>query len=110
MRDRGARLAVAASTPTLRVGRATRRPRNPANAPAGWQADTPAHLETLPAGERGAAMFTRALPGGALAYATPLVASVRFTKRDDGHVTRESLGAVRFVPLIGAEAWPELTT
>jgi protein-L-isoaspartate(D-aspartate) O-methyltransferase len=32
---------------------------------------------------------------------------VRATRRSDGSVARESLGAVRFVPLIGEEGWSD---
>ena len=34
----------------------------------------------------------------------------RITKEDDGDVTREALGGVRFVPLLGAEGWDASTT
>ena len=32
---------------------------------------------------------------------------VRVRRRPDGTVVREDLGGVRFVPLIGAQGWPE---
>lgn len=66
-------LARAASTDGVTVGRATRKPRNPANAASGWREEAIAHFEALPPAERGAARFSRALPDGATAYAEPLV-------------------------------------
>jgi protein-L-isoaspartate(D-aspartate) O-methyltransferase len=32
---------------------------------------------------------------------------IKVTKQDDGILRQESLGAVRFVPLIGEEGWSE---
>ena len=54
------------------IGRATRKPRNPANAARGWQLDAIAQFET--AGHKGEVQpFTRVLPSGRVAYAEPLV-------------------------------------
>ena len=57
------------------VGRATRRPRNPANLAAGWQADALAQFEADAAAGRRleTQRFLRPLPGDRLGYAEPLV-------------------------------------
>lgn len=57
------------------VGRATRKPRNPANLATGWQADALAQFELDAATGRRleAARFLRPLPDGHLGYAEPLV-------------------------------------
>jgi len=57
------------------VGRATRKPRNPANLAAGWQANALAHFERRLAGGAplDGASWSKALPGGRTAYAEPLV-------------------------------------
>src|SRR5690606_8615986 len=57
------------------VGRATRKPRNPANAAGGWQADALAHFEQLVANGTPLAgtSFARILDDGRAAYAEPLV-------------------------------------
>jgi hypothetical protein len=57
------------------VGRATRKPRNPANVATGWRADALAKLEAMVAAGQpleGAAWSAR-LPDGKTAYAEPLV-------------------------------------
>lgn len=57
------------------VGRATRKPRNPANAAAGWRADALARFESMVAAGRplDGATWTARLPDGTTAYAEPLV-------------------------------------
>jgi hypothetical protein len=57
------------------VGRATRKPRNPANAAAGWRADALAQFESMVAAGRSldGATWASQLPDGATAYAEPLV-------------------------------------
>lgn len=57
------------------VGRMTRRPRNPANAVAGWQEEALAHFESLVAAGAtlDGAVFARTLDGGEVGYAEPLV-------------------------------------
>jgi hypothetical protein len=57
------------------VGRATRKPRNPKNEAAGWQAEALAHFEKLAADKTPLAgqSFARVLDGGKVAYAEPLV-------------------------------------
>lgn len=57
------------------VGRATRRPRNPQNLASGWQADALAEFEAAVAAGRRleTESFVRALPGGRIGYAEPLV-------------------------------------
>lgn len=57
------------------VGRATRRPRNPANLAAGWQADALVQFEADAAAGRRleTQRFLRPLPGDRLGYAEPLV-------------------------------------
>lgn len=68
-------LAKAASVDGLTVGRATNKPRNPANAAAGWQAEALASFEAKVAA--GAALegasWTATGPDGATRYAEPLV-------------------------------------
>lgn len=65
------RLAAAASGSGLKIGRATLRPRNPANLAEGWKRDAYQALEQ--ATDRQTATYTAELPSGALAYAEPLV-------------------------------------
>lgn len=69
--------AIAASLAQggVTIGRATRRPRNPANLAAGWQAEALAHFEQLRqgGGSLDGATWTRSLPEGRTAYAEPLV-------------------------------------
>jgi hypothetical protein len=57
------------------VGRATRKPRNPANAAAGWRADALAQFESMIAAGRSldGATWAARLPDGTTAYAEPLV-------------------------------------
>ena len=59
----------------LTLGRATRKPRNPANAVAGWQAEALAEFEaTVAAGKPlDGARYLRQLPDGQVRYAEPLV-------------------------------------
>lgn len=68
-------IAAELSKDGVEVGRATRRPRNPANAVAGWQDDALADFEARVA--RGepldGASFVRRLPDGRTGYAEPLV-------------------------------------
>ena len=69
--------AIAASLAKdgTRVGRATRRARNPSNRAEGWTLDALAHFEDLHARKQplGTATFSRVLADGRLAYAEPLV-------------------------------------
>ena len=69
--------AEACTTPPTGAdrGRMTRRPRNPANAVAGWQEEALAHFESLVAAGAtlDGAAFARTLDGGVVAYAQPLV-------------------------------------
>ncbi len=54
------------------IGRATRRPRNPANLASGWQLEAITQFERT--GHQGTvAPFERVLPSGRVAYAEPLV-------------------------------------
>jgi hypothetical protein len=57
------------------VGRATRKPRNPSNLAAGWQAEALARFEKAVATGKGleGASFARRLPDERTAYAEPLV-------------------------------------
>jgi hypothetical protein len=57
------------------VGRATRKPRNPANAAAGWRADALARFESMVAAGQplDGASWSARLPDGATAYAEPLI-------------------------------------
>jgi hypothetical protein len=68
-------LAASLSKDGITVGRATRKPRNPGNEAAGWQADALADFERMHADKQplAGASFTRRLPDGRAAYAEPLV-------------------------------------
>jgi hypothetical protein len=68
-------IAAGLSRDGVAVGRATRRPRNPANAATGWQAEAIAHFEALAARNAplAGATFARRLESGRVAYAEPLV-------------------------------------
>lgn len=65
------RLAAAASSPGLAIGRATLRPRNPDNLAVGWKLDAYHALER--AADRATATYTAELPSGVFVYAEPLV-------------------------------------
>jgi hypothetical protein len=68
-------LARSLSTGGVTVGRATRKPRNPANVATGWRADALARFEAMVAAGQplaGATWVSR-LPDGTAAYAEPLV-------------------------------------
>lgn len=68
-------LAQSLSTEGVKVGRATRKPRNPANAAAGWTADALTRFEKMKADGKdlAGASYARRLPDGRTAYAEPLV-------------------------------------
>lgn len=68
-------IAASLSTDGAVVGRATRKPRNPKNLAAGWQAEALARFEAAVASGKGldGAGFARRLPDGRTAYAEPLV-------------------------------------
>lgn len=68
-------LTAKLSTDGITVGRATRKPRNPANAATGWQADALTHFEAVAAAGKPlqGVTFARRLPDGRTAYAEPLV-------------------------------------
>lgn len=59
----------------VRVGRATRKPRNPTNVAAGWQAEALSRLESMAGGGEPleGATWVRRLPDGRTAYAGPIV-------------------------------------
>lgn len=63
------RLAAEASTGGVRVGRASPRSRNPANAAEGWRAEAFEHFAKNPAG----GAYTKALPSGVVAVAEPIL-------------------------------------
>ncbi|MFN0252761.1 MAG: DUF3365 domain-containing protein [Kofleriaceae bacterium] len=68
-------IAAALSTDGARVGRTTRRPRNPSNRAEGWKLDALAQFEDQHARAQPlkTATFSRVLPDGRVAYAEPLV-------------------------------------
>lgn len=67
-------IAAGLATGGVTVGRATRKPRNPANLAAGWQAEALAAFEQrAQAGTLAGATWTKTLPDGSTAYAEPLV-------------------------------------
>jgi protein-L-isoaspartate(D-aspartate) O-methyltransferase len=77
----------------------------------GWPAGAPYDAIAVAAGapEVPPALVAQLAPGGRLVMpvgATPqLQELIRVRKREDGSTTREELGAVRFVPLVGAQGW-----
>lgn len=68
-------LTAAVAREGATVGRATRKPRNPANEAAGWQVEALAYFEDLHAKKQPLAeqSFAKILDGGRVAYAEPLV-------------------------------------
>jgi Protein of unknown function (DUF3365) len=67
-------LAASLARDGITVGRATRKPRNPANEASGWQADALTELERAHSEKRPkAAFYMRRLPSGHVGYAEPLV-------------------------------------
>lgn len=68
-------LAQSLSTEGIVVGRATRKPRNPGNAAAGWTVDALTRFEKMKAEGKdlSGASYARRLPDGRTAYAEPLV-------------------------------------
>jgi hypothetical protein len=68
-------LARTLSSSGVTVGRATRKPRNPANAATGWRADALARFEAMVAAgvSLDGVTWTSRLPDGTTAYAEPLV-------------------------------------
>lgn len=68
-------IAAGLGTGGVTVGRATRKPRNPANLAAGWQADALTFFEAAAAAGQPVAggAFARQLADGRTAYAEPLV-------------------------------------
>ena len=68
-RDRAPRIAEESGTETMQVGRATLRPRNPANAPAAWLRPALDHYASHPEDR---APRTVALPDGGSGYIEPI--------------------------------------
>ncbi len=70
-------IATAVAGAGVTVGRATRKPRNPANLASDWRADALAYFEQQHAeGKKlDGAIWVRVLPSGRAAYAEPLVIS-----------------------------------
>ena len=68
-------IAEALRVDGVQVGRATRKPRNPANVATGWQAEALSRFETMArSGESlDGATWARRLPDGRTAYAEPIV-------------------------------------
>lgn len=68
-------LAASLAADGIVVGRATRKPRNPANAAAGWTADALTRFEKMKAEGRDVSgvTYSRRLPDGRTAYAEPLL-------------------------------------
>jgi len=68
-------LTAAVAREGATIGRATRKPRNPKNVAAGWQADALAQFEGQVAAGKPLAgqTFVRRLPEGRIAYGEPLV-------------------------------------
>lgn len=79
----------------------------------GWPGHAPYDAIVVAAGgpEVPAALLEQLAPGGRLVIPIgpdPRTQSlVRVRRRPEGGFTREDLGGVRFVPLIGAQGWPE---
>jgi hypothetical protein len=68
-------IAQSLSSGGIRVGRATRKPRNPGNAASGWQSEALARFESMVAAGQSleGATWASRLPDGSTAYAEPLV-------------------------------------
>ncbi|MEO8704389.1 MAG: DUF3365 domain-containing protein [Kofleriaceae bacterium] len=68
-------IAAGLASNGITVGRATRKPRNPANLAAGWQAEALTHFEELRAAgtKLPGTSFARRLADGRIAYAEPLM-------------------------------------
>jgi hypothetical protein len=64
------KLAAEASKDGVRVGRASARNRNPANAPEGWRGEAITHFQGM---ENPAGVFSRVLPSGAVVVAEPIL-------------------------------------
>jgi len=69
------RLAAALATDGAKLGRATRKPRNPSNAATGWQAEALSYFEGIKAAGKPLAgtSFGRRLDDGRFGYAEPLI-------------------------------------
>mgnify|MGYP001765506128 CR=1 FL=1 len=72
-RSQAPRLAAAASTDGVTVGRATDRARNSAHGLVGWRRDAFAELAAMPPDARANARVVRTLDDGAVAIAQPLL-------------------------------------
>lgn len=74
--------AAAVAVDGVTVGRATRKPRNPANAVTGWQAEALAEFEALAAAGKplDGARYVKSMPDGRTRYAEPLVVQALCTK------------------------------
>ena len=75
-------IADALATDGVKVGRATRKPRNPDNAATGWQAEALAEFEAAAAAgtKLDGLHYLRQLPDGQTRYAEPLVVQALCTK------------------------------
>jgi Protein of unknown function (DUF3365) len=66
-------IAAALARDGVTVGRTTRKPRNPANAARGWQADALTEIERQRAAHTTNTAYARRLPDGRIGYAEPLI-------------------------------------
>lgn len=79
----------------------------------GWPEFAPYDAIVVAAGgpEVPSALVAQLAPGGRLVIPIgadrELQTLVRITRQRDGRLTREELGGVRFVPLIGTQGWPD---
>jgi protein-L-isoaspartate(D-aspartate) O-methyltransferase len=79
----------------------------------GWAEHAPFDAILVAAGgpEAPRALLRQLAPGGRLVIpigpTTRLQSLVRFTRTAEGELTREDLGPVQFVPLIGAQGWKD---
>lgn len=84
-----------------------------ANGTLGWPEAAPFDAIVVAAGGPHVpdALLAQLAPGGRLVMpigrSTRFQTLIRMLKRADGHIARDNLGAVAFVPLIGAAGWDE---
>jgi hypothetical protein len=95
-RRRAPAIATELSRDGAKVGRATRRPRNPDNEAVGWTSDAIAYFEAVHArGEPLAkAQFSRVLPDHRIAYAEPLVIAELCTTCHGASVAADTAAAI----------------
>lgn len=103
-------IAEGLATDGMTVGRATRKPRNPANAVAGWQVEALAEFEAAAAAGKplDGLHYLRQLPDGQTRYAEPLVVQALCTKCHGAAIAPEVQAALATAyPQDQATGYPE---